>query len=782
MDVARLALAVVCATSCAVSIAADGQAAGARSSAQPSVREDFQYRADVEELREQMNRFGDYPGDQTVARIVARAAQKPDDPEALFWAARCAILGWGAAHNLNGVDLLRKAAALHYLPAVRDLGYAMCVGMDGFVKDQTEGVRLIQEAAGTGDARASAMLSIAHLEGWGPLKKNLDAAIECASRSFKAGYYPAAYNLGRFYLGAGNQEAAERYFTNAAMLGDVNAMRWLVDPSRGADAAKVRQYLVRGVYWRDPQLTRMLAADLLLGRIGLEVDEPLAYRLLVLACDDGDIAAMSLLARARLRGLWSARAEPERGCRELEYLAGGADRTGLAAFLLGQALYDGDGLVRDSHRGEILIRQAAAAGFAPAKNWLTAQTPHQAPKVPLGATTLPVASAAEGRASTLQFAPAIAEAATQLMIPVQQRICQLSAVDQELEDNATMSDWWIVNLYPPPQSVVARVLARARRKPTDPLSLTWASIAVLLHVSNGASAEEAKTWLKQAADAGQPLAMANYGQQVLNGDGFPQNTQQGVDLLTRARDKGEPSAWLYFGAACLDGKLALPQDYGQGIAVLRRAMDDNPSYTAVLLPLAEGYYGHKDWVHLAEVVNSGCARTYGPCYTLAIRLYSGQLPAGDGSHTVQLANAWNELFVRGTLAGNRAATTEFASHEINDPDGSRLLLRRAAMDGSIEARAILAAALVCGDFGIRSDSERGLAQLEELVSERAPASHEMMQEMEWNVGHAKAEWLLGKLMIDGKCAQRDPSRARQLIESAASEHDPDAGKWLATHR
>jgi len=737
---------------------------------------DQDYRADVEAFSEQLNRLGAYPGERAVYRMVQRAKQNRADGEAAFWAARAAMLGWTLAGEIDGPTLLRESAAMGYMPAMRDLAFSMCKGNEGIPMDRVDGVRRLRVIADGGDARALYAMGVAYVEGWGLPGKDLDSGKRFLQRALDSGYYPAASVLAQVYAVSGDQDNATRFFEKAATFGDLNAMRNLVKGAIPSDPDKVRRYLIRGVIWEDPQLTRMFAASLLTEKVGLHRDVPLAFRLLMSAARDGDLVAEAILARARLRGLMMTRRQPERGRRELEWLASGPDETGLAAFLFAQALDSADGIPEDRPRALTLMKRSGDSGFEPARKWLSQNGALPANKsVTTRPATAPVPPE-EDHIVMLALAPALEEAATRLLIPSRETP-QMSAADQALKDDDEFADWWIHGLYQPMHATIARTLDRAHKIPPDAAALTWSSIAALEGLTHVPSEQEAGVWLKQAAEAGEPVAMAYYGNRLLTGKGGQQDSEQGVKFLELARQKGEPFALVSFGVACINGAPGLEKDYDKGITILSAANRDVVSYNGMLRYLAVAYYQHGDIARFLKTVDVGCIRTCGESYALSMWLFDGQLLAKEA---VQRPAMTNDFLFRGALCGNRVVATELAIRLTDDPDQSRLLLRRSALNGDTKAKAILAAALITGAYGIHSDVDRGMSELEQIIAAAPPSASDIMRATEARIGRAEAEWLLGELLIAGKSVPQDRPRGRMLIERAAADQNPAAIKWLAT--
>jgi TPR repeat protein len=311
---------------------------------------------------------------------------------------------------------------------------------------------------------------------------DLNLANQFLQRALDGGYAPAATTLGDVNALKGDRKQAEKYWIQAAESGDTGAMRSLLDPSHHTETLRnskdVNRYLTRGCIWKDEQLTRRFAARLLLGESEPSPEDFLAQYLLQMAADKGDVRAMALQGRARLQGLWQTTPNAARGRRELQWLADGADPTGSAAFLLGQALWEGAGLPRDVKEAIKLIHKAADAGFEPARDWLTdykltAELPSSRP------TTYPDALA-QYMSVMQSLSATLSEAAVKIDAPASDSasLPAMAESDQVLEDNDVFHETVYYQSYPIPQATVERIIRRAVNGVADARTKTWAAIAV----------------------------------------------------------------------------------------------------------------------------------------------------------------------------------------------------------------------------------------------------------------------------------------------------------------
>ncbi len=740
-----------------------------------------QYRADEEQFLDEMYRLGDDPDRDAAARMLQRAKQPSASPEERYWASRAIMKDWVSDPGADSVVLLRDAADAGYIPAVCDFGMLKIIGAFGVVKDPN-GIEMVRRAAKSGNGRALYDLGVIHADGLNNTKIDIVAAHASFEQSFAHGYWPACAALAQIIWVQGDQTTAERYFEQAAHLGDISAMEFLVDPCHGTtvsrDNGKTRDYLWRGTMWGDARLARVLAANILLGNLGLVQDEALAVNLLRQAAVSEDGVAITLLARARLEGLWGVQRQPNRGKRELEWLAGGADPSGRAAYVLGMALIEGSGLRVDLSRGYVLIHQAANAGFVPAKEWLASH-----PSRDTGAGSSPMdfsssihsaSSVAAGDIETL-----LKNAATDVTGgAVQYNGTKMSPVDQDIEDNDAFLDWWYHG-YPISQHAAARELARATQPNPSARSLAWAALGVKYGETSVSEHYPITKWLREASNADDPVAMCAYGEMLMMGDTIPKDQASGLKLLECAHVRGDLRASVYSGSAYLTGGSNFNKDIDKGLSLLEEASrQDVPQG---MWKLAEYYGDTGDWAHMKPILQHAAYETNEPASALLGWILTGQVPIPNSASPNESYVTWGKLILRGSLCQNPFLQVQLAiklnSFDHKDPNLSRMLLRRAAERGSIQARAILDGAHITGDFGIIPDVERGTRDLNYLVSAKPTVLNGAAVSDE-EIGRAEAQWQLGRLLYDGKYMPLDKNRGEELIQQAADGHNPEAINWL----
>jgi TPR repeat protein len=253
-------------------------------------------------------------------------------------------------------------------------------------------------------------------------------------------------------------------------------------------------------------------------------------------------------------------------------------------------------------------------------------------------------------------------------------------------------------------------------------------------------------------------------------------------LLNSARDQGELQASVELGTAYLSGLPGLDKDEEKGLSLLIEAHDKRQLQAMWALTLYH-FANPSDAVQLQVLLVEGATRLYGPSQSLMSWELNGQVPAPINSTGFHSSNAWITLFLHGAMCENPTTETYVAVHmndqKTPDPPVSRLLLRRAATAGCVQAQAILASALVTGAFGISPDADRGRASLESLVAIKVDAG-QTIERLDAYVGRAEAQWQLGHLLYDGKFLPVDHDRGMGLVKLAAVGHNPSAIKWLAS--
>ncbi len=426
---------------------------------------DAQCRQDIEGFVEEMYRFGDHPSSGASDRMLQRAYKNKDDPELLYWASRAAMKGWTSNAVDDGPRLLQAAADMGYKPAIRDLGILECFGSSGVSQNAADGMEKLRQIAGTGDSRALYYLAGVYANGLAGQRADLNLARQYMQRAIDGGYLPAAAGLGDIYEKENDLKHAEECWIRAADYGDTDAMEILVDPSRSTvtsrDQTKAYRYLTRGSIWGDKQLSRMLAATLLLSKSNPGPDDYLVQYLLQVAADNGDVRAMALQARARLQGLWYTTQDAVRARRELQWLADGVDWTGSAAFLLGQALWEGVGMVPDRNEAVKLVQKGADAGFKPAQAWLSSHDLNRDPTVSHPATY--PSTKVEYQIAMQSLKATLLEASTKIDISpsgVSAPPIMVEA-DQALEDDAEFHEVLYYQIYPLSRPTIERIVHRA---------------------------------------------------------------------------------------------------------------------------------------------------------------------------------------------------------------------------------------------------------------------------------------------------------------------------------
>ena len=634
-------------------------------------------------------------------------------------------------------------------------------------------------------------------------------------RSAEAGYAPAADELLKSCVATRDVDGVNWAVSNGLAAGRRAAFRHVLNPSTsdvyGKGPGAVRELLLGGTLDGDPQVTRMLAANILLGPAGparFEEQPALGLRELQWAERSGDTRAAALLGSIMAEGLWHVGTDYHGGMHLLSWLAvGGADRSGTAAFCTGYVLWThtpaeqagrAGGPSRRAEqagpRGVELIRKAAGVGYGPARDWLAAHAGGAATRpAPVLIGTDAATLAADQRA----IDPVLREAATgQGEDPVLQpgdAPKLMPPADQRERDESAAREWWYNYAPPPTSAVIGRLAARAREPQADPAALCWAALPVLAVVDGapdggvagpdvvtsagpGLSRDVALAWLRRAADAKVPAAVSAVGDRILRGDGYRQDAAGGLRVLTAAAALGDTAAEALLGQAYLDGRPGLPPDPGRAARLLRDAASHNWLRAFPALILAELRAGRADaaWDATQRAQFFGAV----PAGSYLAWSADGYLPR------MPVPGPGDDAMVRAlsvcAMQGNPVAMVSLAKRfeARGEHNLARVLLRRAAGVGCARARAVLAVAAIRGEYGVTRDPELGLAQLERLAAVPLPTTADPTTRLDRQFGRADARWLLGQLLYDGTGGPADPTRARRLIAQAAADHQPDAERWL----
>jgi TPR repeat protein len=269
---------------------------------------------------------------------------------------------------------------------------------------------------------------------------------------------------------------------------------------------------------------------------------------------------------------------------------------------------------------------------------------------------------------------------------------------------------------------------------------------------------EALKWFAQAANAGHPGGMVNYGLSLLNGYGGPANPAEGVRWLKKAADAGLPSAMGLVGQLYLQG-VGVERDPKKGAEWLAKAADagDGPSM-----------------LDLADLYERGVG--VGRDEKAAFATYQRAANAGQGAAMVRLGYAYEDG--QGVERDLVQAATWY---------------QRAAEAGDAEGMSALGVMLENGrglprDFARAADSYRQAANrndargllglgtlyaLGEGVTQDDVTAAQFFQRAS-DAGSAAATRNLAVMYESGHGVPQDPARALELYRKAAAGGDKDA--------
>jgi TPR repeat protein len=310
-----------------------------------------------------------------IDRLVARAQRRPEDPEALYWAAQLAFDGL-SDRVPDAMGMMRKSAEKEFPPAMAVYGVALCGGL-GVPRDVRSGMDLLNRARGKGEPTAFYQLGRIYFAGAEGVPRNLDRAEDFLKVAVDKGVTRALNQLVKLYGARNDAARVVEYAGKAADAGDVEMTAFLAE-SYGAnrplplnDPAKALRLARRGALLEEPVAMRLYAYIHYRELFGQKKDPLLSRRLLQRAADLGDNESAAALEHGKITGAFGV-SEPGKGLAALEKLvAAGLPE---AKFHLGRALYgdQGEPIKPDRERALELIREAAAAGFLPAQDFLRA--------------------------------------------------------------------------------------------------------------------------------------------------------------------------------------------------------------------------------------------------------------------------------------------------------------------------------------------------------------------------------------------------------------------------
>ncbi|MGE0708000.1 MAG: serine/threonine-protein kinase [Planctomycetota bacterium] len=276
-----------------------------------------------------------------------------------------ALAAGQAKRGPDALRLLREAAELGHVEAMKDYGFALANGQGGGARDPAEGARWTRRAAEGGSAQAMTYLGYMLGQGLG-VDRDEEEAARWYRRAIDLRHAPAAFNLALLF-DAGrttprDPAAAARYYRVAAEGGVARAMNnlgVLLKEGRGVpqDLAQAAEWFRRGAEAGHAEAMQNLALSLVGGR-GVPRDEAEAMRWLRRAAQAGSASAMTTLAATLAEGSPAEQAESVGWARRA---AATGDPGGLCA--LAGALQQGRGVARDPAAALELYRRAAALNY-----------------------------------------------------------------------------------------------------------------------------------------------------------------------------------------------------------------------------------------------------------------------------------------------------------------------------------------------------------------------------------------------------------------------------------
>jgi TPR repeat protein len=229
----------------------------------------------------------------------------------------------------------------------------------------------MRAAAALGEPRADFLLGRSLAAGIPGVPVDVAAAEVHLRRATDAGMTRGWMVLSRLCKAGGRLEESSAHLVRAGESGDPEAMTSLYEFYAGnGEAAREQavEWARRGALWGEPGLSCVYAQLLDTEFGGLTKDPALSRFLLHRAAASGSAAAVVLLEVGRVTGRYGVAVEPDAGLRALRDLAGQDDAE--AQLNLGVLIYRGDQVPRDVDEGARLIRKAARAGHAVAKEFL----------------------------------------------------------------------------------------------------------------------------------------------------------------------------------------------------------------------------------------------------------------------------------------------------------------------------------------------------------------------------------------------------------------------------
>lgn len=323
-------------------------------------------------FRDAWSRSGPRPLDEDVVSLVAHSHCHPFDAEALFWVKAYTPGDESQAHL---IDLLRRSAALGFLPARAELGARHVMG-SGVPKDQDLGFQLLNETLLAGDANAARLLGELYAANEGGVVMDLVKSESYLTWAVALGMHEAYWNLVLVQKEQLKVEAATATALAGAEAGDPRCMEGVLAAYR--TGIFLPQDPEREVHWlkrlaeqehsisRQAEAQRQLAALYARGgHGGLRRNEAEAVRLLKSSAGKGNDAARLSLANVMLTGEYGEPPDPASALWLLDDLA--ARNNPRAQMTLGRLYLEGVLVARDEARAMALIDRAAEQGLDEAK-------------------------------------------------------------------------------------------------------------------------------------------------------------------------------------------------------------------------------------------------------------------------------------------------------------------------------------------------------------------------------------------------------------------------------
>lgn len=326
---------------------------------------------------------------------------------------------------------------------------------------------------------------------------------------------------------------------------------------------------------------------------------------------------------------------------------------------------------------------------------------------------------------------------------------QAAASPELLEEDLETFDMFVMKFGErPPDASVRRVMAAARSQPDDVRICFFALLSMQTKLTE--EKVDVLPALTKAAANGNPRAMAVIATEMCAGRIDGADLRSAVEMLRRSSESGDPLADHQLGLGYLIGiPGVVEKNLDEAERCLRRSNARGMKNALGTLAKLASMRGDQEKYMEAVVVaaEAGDGEAMSLLYMWYIR--------DPKLRNVDKAHYWAR---RGAMMGRKNLMTAYAMMldegvgTAKDPQLAFRFLQRARSLGDNEAKALIELGRATGRFGMQADRKTGFKKLEQLAESEV----------------VEAQFILGKVLVEGLDAPKDSTRGRDLIRRAAA--------------